>query len=380
MFIFDALGYEKGDALEIIRSYIGRHKFKEGKIDGGNNSKVNEYDLKLEKLKIEENRFTSVKSFENSVFILNKIDTVNTEEEQKETNQHFINYIESKTIEIVEDSGPKIKINENKNVNNIVVDNQKEEVVPNKEANNYKNDNEHNINLKLKERENELPISGEKLDKENSKFDSFEKYIDYNLNYSGDISENSFYEYLINEMNKEFEFEPKLKAKKNDVTTKKIPKDMKEEDKNKFKEFEEYFTSRNNLDFISPKNYMKLKIKFNEIKSKHKKKKENIFISILKNKMRDTIEKYLNMDNYYFLYDEQSNDLFCQKLKINKQDNKNKKLERGIQKAFEKFKDFGKIKELETFEEKINKIYEIDPTNEKMANIVKKMVVIKIII
>ena len=51
MFIFDALGYEKGDALEIIRSYIGRHKFKEGKIDGGNNSKVNEYDLKLEKLK-----------------------------------------------------------------------------------------------------------------------------------------------------------------------------------------------------------------------------------------------------------------------------------------------------------------------------------------
>ena len=136
-----------------------------------------------------------------------------------------------------------------------------------------------------------LQYVASELDKENSKFDSFEKYIDYYMNYSGDINENSFYAYLINIMNKEFEFEPQLKVKKSNVKTITFPKDMKEQDKNNFKEFKKSFANKNNIDFISPKNYMNLKIKFEEIKLNNKNKKESIFLSILKNKMKYNIEK-----------------------------------------------------------------------------------------
>ena len=219
-----------------------------------------------------------------------------------------------------------------------------------------------------------LQYVASELDKENSKFDSFEKYIDYYMNYSGDISENSFYEFLINVMNKEFEFEPKLKVKKNNVKVIKFPKDMKEQDRNKFIEFKESFSNKNNNDFISLKNYMNLKIKFNEIKLNHKKNKKSIFLSILKDKMRYTIEKYLNLNDYYFLYDEQANNYFCQKLSIDKEDNKNKKLERVMKKAFDNLKDISKIEEsIKIFEEKIKGLYEIDPSNDEIAEIMRKI-------
>ena len=384
MFIFDALGYEKGDAIEIIRSYIGRHEFKGGEINEGKNRQIKEYDLKLEESIKEEHRFASVQSFENSLFILNKIDTVDIEEKE-ETNQHFINYIENKAKEIVKNNNPGVKMKINKIVNNKCkglkyqynnsynyINTKESEPQPSK---NIKLSNsELNINFKLKENVNELPICGEQLDKENTKFDSFEKYIDYYMNYSGDINENSFYEYIINVMNKEFEFEPKLKVKKNNIKEIKFPKDMKEQDKNNFKEFKESFANKNNNDFISPKNYMKLKKKFIEIKFNHTKKKESIFLSILKDKMRFTIEKYLNLNDYYFLYDEQANNYFCQKFNIDKEDNKNKKLERAMKKALDNLKNFGAIEEsINSFEEKIKGIYDIDPNNDEMAEIMRKI-------
>ena len=90
--------------------------------------------------------------------------------------------------------------------------------------------------------------------------------------------------------------------------------------------------------------------------------------------MRNTIKSYLDLEDYYFLYDEKSNNSFCKSLKIDKEDNKNKKLERSMRKALDKLKSFDKIEEsIQHFEEKINNIYLIDTSNEQMRDIIKKI-------
>ena len=180
LFIFGVDNYDKTNAKEILLGYINQeNKYFDNNSFSSSYFTSNEEQNKYLKIKQKQNaekkeqrEYCSLESFRESIFILNKIDTLKPKE-REEGNQNFIKYMEK------EFKGDKfIKLNE----------------------------------------ENEIATMGLILNKEISKYDSFEQYLDYYNSIAKEIEDhsNSFYEYIVEIMNKDFKLKIKIEENENE--------------------------------------------------------------------------------------------------------------------------------------------------------------------
>ena len=176
LFIFAVDNYGGLNAQEILYEYIsGKKNGEKSNIKTYSNynssEEAKQYDdiLKKKENEIKEQReFCSLKSFHESVFILNKLDQ-RPQNEREKINEEFKSHIENLFT-----NDKFIKLND----------------------------------------ENEIPVMGKKLNEQISKNDSFLQYIDYYNSISKEYEEhsNSFYEYIVELMNKELNL--KLKTER----------------------------------------------------------------------------------------------------------------------------------------------------------------------
>ena len=184
LFIFDVQGgYEKKNAQEILKKYIGKiensiynKELKNFKGSNYGDRMVNRNDEMNKQRKEEQRYYNSLKSFKNSIFVLNKIDTIQKKEDRKKINEKF----REKMVEIVKQlTDGKI----------------------NKDYPFYLNN------------DNEIGINGKELNERISKYDSFEKYLSYYINNSKEFDDNNynFFKYIVDKMNKDFSLDIKIK-------------------------------------------------------------------------------------------------------------------------------------------------------------------------
>ena len=257
LLIFNSEKYDGNSSNEIINTYLegGIDRIEVNKkdlviLDGEEKSeqlvkirKKREFDKRLQIKKCAE------KSFQDSEFLLNKIDL---SPEPDKTNELFIEYIK-----------------------------------------NYLGKKKININL-LKNK-NELPLEARKLNDEISKYDSFKCYLNFYCLYSSDDTIPSFYEYICEKMNHDFELDIESNEEDEDVKEKELKSD--EED---YQEIMESVKRNDNfVSFMSRAHYKKLKKLFNKNKKKHNKEKIDCpLIGMLKTKIKNVIEEFLNIYKY----------------------------------------------------------------------------------
>ena len=343
LFIFDVQNYGKSNSKDILHAYLDKKydndNYSENQYNNYSNSEELKYknvDITLKKEKQEQRNYCSFESFKNSIFVLNKIDLV---ENKEEINQEFKDYIEKEFTE-----KKYIKLDE----------------------------------------ENEIPLTGKKLNDEISKYDSFGDYIKYYNSNSKDQEDHSkfFYRYITNIMKKEFkmkendfysdeeseheedeenEEDEEDEGNNDNIDKIKKPSNMDEKVFKKFVELKGLVESNNEFkSFLKPKEYDKLSKLFEENKNKRKKKNEKGKLEkILSDKMKKIIDEYFDIDKYSSMQPKIIADF---KIDIN---SNNKKI---IQKKLQDMMKNGKgianpklaVQDLKNF---INRIYNISPSN-----------------
>ena len=211
-------------------------------------------DEKTNKINIENEvrKINLEKSFENSIFIANKIDKI-PKEEQEQSFNNFMEYIKNK----------------------------------------FK------VNLTIN---NSMGISAKKMELLLYKYQSLKQYIEYILFDLNDIQGNNFFIYLIENLKKDFKLKLKYNCYEKYSTNKKICKDEK-----KIKILNEINEKISNASFDNEMNYTQYKY-FNNIFKKEVSKSKfahnvsnDILENIVKNKMEDIIDEFLNFDDFTYL-------------------------------------------------------------------------------
>ena len=362
LFIFDAENYQGNDALLILKTYLSQdiEKYEEikneiQKINSGEYDNEKEFEklyLIKQKDKMDQIDYISSQTFINSIFLLNKVNLIKDENDRKNANNIFIDYMTKKFA--------------------------KDESFVNRIKNFCLNE------------ENEKEINARKLLLENAKMDSFEDYLIYYIEYSEDYKNhsNNFLKYIIKQMNKEFELNlkyedsdnsdseeenyeiPNDKSKLDNFITKNCPDFMKEKD---FRNFIEINKEKNkNHDFfdgfMSPKKYMQLKKIFKKSVKNYKKiqKKKKVEIMI-QNKMKKIIDDYLDIHKYIGLEKDIIKDL---KINVNKSKSK-------LQEALEKMKKNKQgiedpLKVVSSFDEEIKKMLTFEKESTILDEIKKR--------
>ena len=264
LFIFNAENYDGISSDSIINEYLegGIDKLKEQvKIDI---QKIQEREEQLIQINNQqkENRkkqvkICAMKSFQESEFILNKMDQIPKDTNETTVNTNFINYV----TKFVGDRG---------------------------------------INLNLNINENELPLIAKKLNDEKTRLHSFKNYLTFYCDNSQENDNTSFYEYILEKMNKDFG----LNLETNDVEeyekSDEDKKSLNNDDENMYNDIKEIVGK--NETFIRFMN----KRHFNRLNKLFKKNKKNGIYKrsecklekMVKQKMKYVIDDFLAFDNY----------------------------------------------------------------------------------
>ena len=348
LFIFGADIYDKTNAKEILLGYINQeNKYFDNNssiysnfASNGEQDKYLKIKQKKNLEKKEQREYCSLESFRESIFILNKIDIFNSEEREK-GNQTFIEYMEK------EFKGDKfIKLNE----------------------------------------ENEIATMGLILNEEISKNDSFKQYLSYYNLLSKEIKDhsNSFYEYIVEMMNKDFKLKIKIEENESDEESSENDNDFnsiidKKKSKEKIppfmdeEEYETYKSLRALVDkniqfnsFLSKTDFHELHELFKENHKRYEKNKEVSGIEkIIRNKMKKVIDDFFSIDIYASMPNKIISDFKIDPEKNNKLAIKNRMDEmvrssRGIANPTQCIKDFNNY---------INKLYSFDNQNQTIKEI-----------
>ena len=264
LFIFNAENYDGISSDSIINEYLegGIDKLKEQKkIDI---QKIQEREEQLLQIKNQqkENRkkqikICAMKSFQESEFILNKMDQIPSDTKETTVNENFIDYIKKFV-------------------------------------------GERGINLNLNANENELPLIAKKLNDEKTRFDSFKKYLIFYCDNSQENDNTSFYEYMLEKMNKDFG----LNLNTNDVEEyEKSDKDEKylnSEDETIYNEIK-VSVSKNEtfIRFMNKRHFYHLKKLFKKNKKNGVYKRNECQLEkMIKQKMKYVIDDFLAFDKY----------------------------------------------------------------------------------
>ena len=260
LFIFSVENYEQSNVIEILNKYIDKDN-------------KNYYYFRNEKERIKKQN--SLQSFRESIFYLNKIDNVDKKDRALSI-IHFRKYIEKNYIR------EKIELN----------------------------------------RYNQISGSARLLNMNNSKLDSFYDYLFYLNSISNhcDLYTKSFYKYIVQMMNKDFKLNIQEESDNDDES------DNEESNNKKKLEYIKLKGIVNNnkdfIQFISYRKYIELRREFKKNKNKYENKENDDDIKIvLKNKMKNIIENYLNIDQYSGMISE-----ITKELNININENKREKL------------------------------------------------------
>ena len=331
LFIFNAENYDGINSDSIINEYLegGIDKLKEQEeIDI---QKIQEREEQLKQIKIKQIKdrkkqikSCAEKSFQESEFIFNKIDQIPTNIDVKTVNTNFIKYIK----ELVDKRG---------------------------------------IVLNLNIYENELPLIAKKLNDEKTRFDSLKKYLIFYCDNSTENDNTSFYEFILEKMNKDFS----LKLKAHDVEeyeeSDEDKKSLDNEDDNFYNEFKEIVKQNQTfIYYINKKHFYRLKKIF--IKNKKNaiyKRSECQLEKMIKQKMKYVIDDFLAFDKYSGMINSLSSS-FQIDLKF--------KSPSVIQKKLEKMKKKGNIiidpiDSINKFNAYIEKIYLLEKDNKSIEKI-----------
>ena len=345
LFIFEVQNYDGINAKQILEEYtnVKTNGKKSNNNTYSNNYSRSEEEKKYEQIieikeneKKEQKEFCSIKSFQESIFILNKIDICPPNEREKK-NEEFKEYIEG----LFKDD-KFIKLND----------------------------------------ENEIPVMGKKLNEQISKNDSFKDYINYYNLISKEYEEHSncFYEFIVKLMNKDFQL--KLKTKREEDSEEEsesdeekeeekeieIPEYMDEEEFKDYKELKEKVNINDEFkNFLTTKEYHKLQKIF-------KKNKKNNFISqndnrtieyLLREKMKKVLEEFFYLDYYI-----QMQSKIISEFKIDPNKNNKKKIKEKLELMISKSKGIGNPNQsIKDFYQYLQKIYSFDPNNKTIQKI-----------
>ena len=299
LFIFSAENYGKSNAKQIISNYLeggNEREENEKKEDNKCLPKANDIceekeqeeveeeveevkqkfntkeeeekakDIETKKIKYhrEQRKYCSHQSFNESIFILNKIDTVEKEDIER-TNEDFKKYIE---------------------------------------------DNFNDKQIIRLDNDNELPLDGRKENDEISKLDSFENYLKFYIIHSKYFDEHTsyFYEYIIKIMNNDLglklreseDEEDEEEENEDEDKGKKLENSGHNKDTiNKYKELANICKKNSQFTgFIKISEYLKLKKIFKEKKHKYSKTKDLKIENMLKNKMIKAVKDYFSIEKY----------------------------------------------------------------------------------
>ena len=342
LFIFSVQNYDGDDPGQILNEYYsGKKNGKEPKTKYSNSDssvEAQKYDeiLLIKEREIQEQRdFCSLKSLQESIFVLNKID-IRPQNEREKVNEEFKAHIE----------------------------------------NLYKGDKF----IKLTD-ENEIPVMGKQLNEQVSKNDSFKEYIEYYNNTSKEYEyhSNCFYEYIVELMNKEFNLSLKTERETSEEESEsneeeeenEIPSYMDEEDWEDYKQLKEKINKNDEFkNFITTKEYCKLKKIFN--KNKNKKISNNnsstTLEKLLSDKMKKVLDEFFFIDNYI---DMQSKIISL--FKIDPEKNNKKKIQEKLEKIISNAKGIGNPKQsIKDFYNYIKKIYSFDKENNTIKKILSE--------
>ena len=351
LFIFAVDNYDGINAKQILNEYISGKK--NGEISNiktysnyNSSEEAKQYDdiLRKKENEIKEQReFCSLKSFHESIFILNKIDQEPQNEREKK-NEEFKSYIENLFT-----NDKFIKLND----------------------------------------ENEIPVMGKKLNEQISKNDSFMEYIDYYNSISKEYEDhsNSFYEYIIELMNKELNL--KLKTERENSEDESESNEEEEEEKKnkkpsnmKKKDFEDYKLIKEKVDkndefnnFLSSKEYCKLKKIFDKKKDRIiTNTTNNITIEkLLRDKMKKVIEEFFLIDDYI----EMKSKIIAE-FKIDPNKNNKNIIKEKLEKMISNSKGIGNPKQsIKDFNNYLQKIYSFDSNNTTIQKIMSDYSLIK---
>ena len=264
LFIFNAENYDGISSDSIIIEYLegGIDKLKEQKKIDIQKIQVREEQLLQIKNQQKENRkkqikICAMKSFQESEFILNKMDQIPSDTKETTVNENFIDYIKKFV-------------------------------------------GERGINLNLNANENELPLIAKKLNDEKTRFDSFKKYLIFYCDNSQENDNTSFYEYMLEKMNKDFG----LNLNTNDVEEyEKSDKDEKylnSEDETIYNEIK-VSVSKNEtfIRFMNKRHFYHLKKLFKKNKKNGVYKRNECQLEkMIKQKMKYVIDDFLAFDKY----------------------------------------------------------------------------------
>ena len=377
LFIFDANEYGGKDALLVLKTYLEKDKKAYEEIeerlklindsnDSENKKKFEKLELKKKLEKLEQSDYISVQTFKDSIFLLNKVDTIPKEEERKNANKNFIEFMTKSFI--------------------------KDENIGNRIEGFYLT------------KENETQINAKKLNLKISRMDSFKDYFIFYNEFPGDYEPHSKYfnKYIVKIMNEEFnldlddedetnsedeEFEIPNEKDLENYINKKCPKWMDKSD------FELYINLKklvgenpNLIEFISPKMFIKLKKAFKHAKRKYKIKDKVQHVDIIiKNKMIKVIDEYLDNHKYLSIEKDVQKDLkihLCKKKsKLQKALNNMKKNKQGIAnplKAVQKFDS--EIKRMLEFDGKSKIINEIKKKSEELKDYLQNTASMKLLL
>ena len=238
LFIFSQDNYANSNTMEILMAYVFQEKktFGETKFD-----QINELKKKEKK---EIKKYVSLASFQESIFILNKMDKVE-EKKREEKVKKFQDWIYENFREEI-----KIKLKEEtKEYNNNLLE---------KQLNNY--------DIHLGE-ENFIGMMGKKLNEESSKMDSFKEYLEYYISNSNvyEINSEDFSHYIEERKNNDFNIDFN-----NESINKKKPKKLEGKDLENYEKFIELFKKNTTFDgFLSKEEYYTYKQLFEKFKDNY---------------------------------------------------------------------------------------------------------------
>jgi len=264
LFIFNAENYDGISSDSIINEYLegGIDKLKEQKKIDIQKIQVREEQLLQIKKQQKENRkkqikICAMKSFQESEFILNKMDQIPNNTDETTVNTNFIKYIKKFV-------------------------------------------GERGINLNLNTNENELPLIAKKLNDEKTRFDSFKKYLMFYCDNSQENDNTSFYEYMLEKMNKDFA----LNLNANDVEeyekSDKDEKSLNSEDETIYNEIKASVSKNESfIRFMNKRHFYHLKKLFKKNKKNGVYKRNECQLEkMIKQKMKYVIDDFLAFDKY----------------------------------------------------------------------------------
>jgi Cu2+-containing amine oxidase len=156
------------------------------------------------------------------------------------------------------------------------------------------------INLNLNINENELPLIAKKLNDEKTRFDSFKNYLTFYCDNSQENDNTSFYEYILEKMNKDFG----LNLETNDVEeyekSDEDKKSLNNDDENMYNDIKEIVGKNETfIRFMNKRHFNRLNKLF--IKNKKNgiyKRSECKLEKMVKQKMKYVIDDFLAFDKY----------------------------------------------------------------------------------